>query len=260
MMKHLFLTVFAVLVSLVATAQSSAASDQAEVPVVEHASQAEASAGSTTSTDLLIQKLETIAANPVGRVVFVGCAFALMLLTPIFMVTLLLFMLLFIFKYDGVKSWFDRRAGAQITPQDRFDKLLWRFVPFYATIVIGAVLLSEVGGTVVAVLAVAMPILCWRFMVGQRAALWGSRRIARWEMIYIVYAGFAIFLGAILLWWALIYYLLFKLVKTFVTAPSRYTCGECSFYEGHRDGSQNGYCRCHHKFVVADHSKCSDFS
>lgn len=246
MMKRLFLTAFVALIAFAALA-------------AENDAQVEAAAASSTVTELLIQQLETIAANPIGKVVLLVSVFSLSLLLPLLMIALLIFALMFLFKYEDLRSWFDRRAGAQITPKDRFDALLWRFLPFYATIVIGAVLISEVGGAAVGVLAVAMPIICWRYMVRQRAALWGSRRVARWEMIYIVYAGFTILVGAILLWWALIYYLLFKVVKTFVTAPSRYTCGECSFYEPHRDGSQNGYCNCRHKHVVADHSKCPDF-
>lgn len=125
-------------------------------------------------------------------------------------------------------------------------------MPFFATIVIGAVLISEVGGPVAAVIAVAMPILCWLYMVHQRTAFWGSRRIARWEMIYIVYAGFAIVMGMMLLWWAFLYYLVFKLAKTFVTAPSRYTCGECDYYD-------EGYCDCHSKRVSDRHPTCPDF-
>ncbi len=253
-LKRFFLTLIFVGLALSLSAQMPAASDGATDPI-HHAGHE--TVATTESAVALIATIEQwIEAYPIVRVLLL----AILLLISLMVCSLGIFLLLFLFNFQGVSRWFNRKAGVCIIPQSRFDKLLWRFVPFYATIVIGAVLISEVGGAAVGVLAVAMPIICWRYMVGQRAAFWGSRRIARWEMIYIVYAGFAIFLGAILLWWALIYYLLFKLVKTFVTAPSRYTCGECSFYEGHRDGSQNGYCRCHHKFVVADHSKCSDFS
>lgn len=253
-LKRFFLTLIALGMALTLWAQLPAASDGATDSINTDGQETVAAVDSSNA--FLTALSQSIEANPILRFSLL----AFLLLVILLVSSLGIFLLLFVLNFRGVSQWFNRKAGMCIIPQSRFDKLLWRFVPFYATIVIGAVLISEVGGVAVGVLAVAMPIICWRYMVGQRAAFWGSRRIARWEMIYIVYAGFAIFMGAILLWWALICYLLFKLVKTFVTAPSRYTCGECSFYEGHRDGSQNGYCRCHHKFVVADHSKCSDFS
>lgn len=181
---------------------------------------------------------------------------ALLALVPISLLlvgSLALFFLIFVFNFKGLKAWFNRKAGKNIAPQDRFDKLLLRFVPFFATIAAGAALISEVGGAVSYVLAVAMPIICWRFMVRQRTAHWGSRRAARWEMIYIAYAGYAVLFVLLILWWALLLYLGYKVLYNFTTAPSTYTCKDCYWY-------QDCYCEYHEKRVAENDASCSKFS
>lgn len=248
MMKRLFLTAFVVLIGLVAVAQHSASSEES----AQNDPQIEATTTPATSTELLIQKLEAIAADPVGRVVLTGCAFALFLSVPLLMISLLIFLVMFIFKYDDLQLWFNRRAGAPITPQQRLDKRLWRFVPFYASFCGGCWLIGAMGSVTGIVLGIALPILCWRLMVGQRVALWGNRRTARWEMIYLCYAGMTIFYLILLFCWAVVLYGCFKLVETFVTAPSRYTCGECDYYD-------QGYCNYHCKHVSDDRASCEHF-
>lgn len=167
--------------------------------------------------------------------------------------SLAIFFLFFIFNFSGLKAWLNRKAGKDISPQDRFDKLLWRFIPFFATIAAGAALISEVGGVLSYVLAVATPIICWRFMVGQRAAHWGSRRAARWEMIYIAYAGYSVLFICLILWWALLLYLGFKVIHSFVTAPSQYTCKECYWY-------CDCYCEYYEKRVAENEPSCPKFN
>lgn len=166
---------------------------------------------------------------------FIGKILAVLLLLatlPLLMFpsTLILFAILFIFKFDTLTRWFDKRAGVNITPNKRLDKSLLKTIPSFVVLFVACVLMAQ-GSVALGIAAIVLIVGYAIFRVIYRTKQFGSFRVAVWDMLYYGYASFAILIIGVCLWWAALFVIGFKIAETFVSAPShRSKCRECGFY------------------------------
>lgn len=166
---------------------------------------------------------------------FIGKILAVLLLLatlPLLMFpsTLILFAILFIFKFDTLTRWFDKRAGVNITPNKRLDKSLLKTIPSFVVLFVACVLMAQ-GSVALGIAAITLIVGYVIFRVIYRTKQFGSFRVAVWDMLYYGYASFAILIIGVCLWWAALFVIGFKIAETFVSAPShRSKCRECGFY------------------------------
>lgn len=166
---------------------------------------------------------------------FIGKILAVLLLLatlPLLMFpsTLILFAILFIFKFDTLTRWFDKRAGVNITPNKRLDKSLLKTIPSFVVLFVACVLMAQ-GSVALGIVSITLIVGYVIFRVIYRTKQFGSFRVAVWDMLYYGYASFAILIIGVCLWWAALFVIGFKIAETFVSAPShRSKCRECGFY------------------------------
>lgn len=185
-----------------------------------------------------INSLEGLFATDSGRVVGILIAFAFTAVVMALWLSFLLFTVMFAFKFDALREWFNRKAGIHIANKSRFGKHLWRFVLFFALTAVAALLISYYPNTTIFVI-VAMLIYCI-VRIRMRVVALGSRKAAWLEVIYILFSGYAILLLCTLFFWAIIIFFGIKLLteprsSNSSSDNSGYTCSSCIYHDSSED-------------------------
>ena len=192
--------------------------------------------------DQFILSLQEFSTTSVGRVV---CILLFLMLLPLVLGVHLLvpavvvFLVMFVFNFDALRRWFNKKAGANVVFYDRLDKRLWR-VPVLIGLLAVAVLIVREWPSAAIPVVLAMLIYCI-VRVRMRVAEYGSRKAAWLEIIYVLFAGYAVLMLCILFFWAIIIYFGVKLI----TEPSAssgssgkgsgYTCYQCVYHDSSED-------------------------
>ncbi len=196
---------------------------------------------------------------------FIGKILAVVLLliaVPLYLFpfSLILFVILFVFKFDALTRWFDNRAGVKITPTKRLDKSLLKTIPSFAVLFIACAMIAQ-GSVALAIVAVVLIVGYAIFKVIYRTKQMGSFRVAMWDILYYGYASFAVIMLGVLLWWAILFVIGFKIVETFISAPSNVAkCKNCGFYMRAYNGRH--YCdrlRDHQVEISYNQDACKHF-
>lgn len=198
---------------------------------------------------IIDSSLSSFEPSPLFVAIFV--VFALLLY--VFILTIPVFAIFFVFKFDVLRKWFDKKAGMFITPYKRLDPKMWQFIPFLISLSIACLLISSMQNVLGLALGTVLLIGCPVVMVVLKSRILGRTRAAIWDVLYLLYAGYTILFLAVLLWWAVLLYLGFKLLETFLEAPSIYHCSDCYYFD-------NGHCDFHHKSVTGDKRSCKNFN
>lgn len=204
-------------------------------------------------TEKIFAALNEISGTPLGVVLamlLLGVAVSLYALV----IYIIVFLVRFIFKFDKLTRKFNRKAGMNVMPTKRLDKSLWAGLPFFVLFTISLAIFSEMKNVVLSLVVLALAIVYLFILVNRNTKIFGSRRAARWYVFFIIMAGYSVYFAGVLLWWALLLYLGFKLVYTFVTAPSNVAkCEDCGYCDRYIDGSY--YCECYRGKLVEVHPK-----
>lgn len=192
--------------------------------------------------DEFILFLQEFSTTSVGRVI---CILLLLVLLPLVLGLYLLvpafvvFLVMFVFNFDALRKWFNKKAGANVVFYDRLDKRLWRVPVLIGLLAVAVLIVREWPSAAIPVVLV-MLIYCI-VRVRMRVAEYGSRKAAWLEIIYVLFAGYAVFMLCILFFWAIIIYFGVKLI----TEPSAssgssgkgggYTCYHCVYHDSSED-------------------------
>lgn len=185
-----------------------------------------------------IDSVEAFVSTDGGRVIGILIAFAFFAVAFALWLSLLLFVVMFVFKFDALRGWFNRKAGVDIVYGSRLDKRLWRFALFFALIAASALLVSYHPNTIIFV-AVAMLLYCI-VRVRARVVALGSRKAAWLEIIYVLFSGYTMLLLCVFFFWAIIIFLGIKLLSESSSSGSSgggsgYTCSSCIYHDSSED-------------------------
>lgn len=194
--------------------------------------------------------LYKIISNPIGKAVTLVVLLLLMLTVPVLTFCGLLFLIMFVFKFDTLTMWFNKRAGMTIAPDSRLSSKLLYFLLLILVIGAAYMILALMPNSTGAILGIGLAIVSLIAFITFRTMYLGRCRAAIWEFIYIVYAGYSIFFLATLLWWALLIFIAFKLLTDDSTKKC---CCNCVHY------GPNGYCSAHNMFVRDNTRACSKY-
>ena len=204
-----------------------------------------------------VESLQEFSTTSVGRIVcivlllvFLPVVLGVYLLVPAFLV----FLVMFVFKYDALRRWFNKKAGVDIVSYNRLDKRLWRFVLFLGLFGVSIAVISHWPGA--ALLVVPAMLLYCIIRIRMLVAMYGSRKAAWFEIIYVLFAGYAVMVLCMLFFWAIIIFFAVKLLtepssSSSSSGNSGYTCYHCI----HHDSSED-WCTAYKKRVSKDESAC----
>ncbi len=186
-----------------------------------------------------INSVEAFVSTDGGRAVGLLIAFAFTAVVMTLLLSFLLFVVMFTFKFDALRGWFNRKAGMPVVNENRLGKHLLRFVLFFALVAVSALMLSSYPDTTIFVI-VAMLIYCI-VRVRMRVVALGSRKAAWLEVIYILFSGYAIIFLCTLCFWAVIIFFGIKLLTGLLTESgsssgnSGYSCSSCIYHDSSED-------------------------
>lgn len=185
--------------------------------------------------------LQEFSTTVVGRVicfllllVFLPFVLGVYLLVPAFVV----FLVMFVFNFDALRRWFNKKAGVEIVSFDRVDKRFWRFALFLCLFAISIAVICH--RPVAAILVVPAMLLYCHMRVRKRVTMYGSRKAAWFEIIYVLFAGYAVMALCMLFFWAIIIFFGVKLLtepssSSSSSGDSGYTCDNCIHHDGSED-------------------------
>lgn len=105
---------------------------------------------------IIDSSLSSFEPSPLFVAIFV--VFALLLY--VFILTIPVFAIFFVFKFDVLRKWFDKKAGMFITPYKRLDPKMWQFIPFLISLSIACLLISSMQNVLGLALGTVLLIGC----------------------------------------------------------------------------------------------------
>ena len=211
------------------------------------------------------ETLQAFAETPLGHITSLLILFTLLPISLTISISLIVFMVMFAFKFEKLREWFNKKAGMDIMPYDRLDKRLWRGFIFATLIIAATLLVSYMPDTLIP--AIAVIALYSIIAIRRRVARLGSGKAAFWEIVYIAFASYIVLLLGVLFFWVIIIILGAKLLAEAGSSSGKsssgkggyvYTCKECRHFNVN-DGGTTYRCSAYGHGVLRDNEACDAF-
>lgn len=200
--------------------------------------------------------------SPILRLIALVILLCLLPISLAIGVSIIAFLVLFVFKFEALREWFNKKAGMDIVPDKRLDKRLLWWLVFAGVIIAGALIISDMpDATVPVVVAI---IACFILVARWRMTKLGSGKAACLEMIYIALAGYTALLLGVFFFWLIIIVLGLKILASSGSSSGKgssgeggyiHTCRECAYFSD--DGCGGDWCNNGHGRIHRDDKICS---
>ena len=208
--------------------------------------------------DKLAEFLQKNESSPIVRLISFVLLLILLPISLIIGVSIIAFLLLFVFKFEALREWFNKKAGVDIVPNKRLDKRLLYSLVFAGVLIAGALIIGEMpNATILVVVAIAV---CLVLTIRWRMAKLGSGKAACLEIVYIALAGYTVLLLGMLFFWAIIIVLGLKILSSSGSSSGKgssgkggyvYRCRECKYFD-----HSESWCTNYKSRVSADDEVC----